>query len=577
MNCIYKQDSQCLWAFLLAVVFVATPLQGQSFTQVDAIDKLYTPNSNYSGAAWIDMDNDGDLDLFVTKGFLFRNDGAGAFTRVNTIIGTNQANQNGNGVSCADYDNDGDIDISLAGSPSTIYTNDGSGNFTALQPIPTPIYGWACAWGDYDNDGFTDIVYTNPAAPFVTQTQPCYLLRNNRNGGFEAITSFEFTQIGSIPYTVPTWSDFDGDGDLDLFIGSGPANGTTAPDYLYENTLAQTGSAELAIMQRAPLTTDWQDGQVWNWIDFDNDGDLDAYLTNYSGAPNRMYLNYNGTYVSQINETTYNSQALSNLWADFDNDGDLDLLTTNENKATQYFRNENGNLTAISNAITTAAGSFKISAVAGDYDNDGDLDVYISGASGRGLFRNDTEPQNHWVRFALVGTQSNKSAIGAVVHIRAVIRGTAVWQQRSISAQNSFNGHSSLRAHFGLGDATNLDSILIRWPSGHIETFSPVSVNAQHTLVEGSGTVVSVAEKNSPQYKLVLHPSPQQHTLAVEIPNQTVRLVLFNSRGQAVYQKQPLLGTTMLSIPTHSLPCGIYILSAELHNGEQLGETILLR
>src|SRR5262249_15618062 len=127
------------------------------------------------------------------------------------------------------------------------------------------------------------------------------------------------------PYTIPTWSDYDLDGDMDLFIGSGPAQVAPLPDFNYKNLLKETGSFSLERLTSFPFKVP-QDGQTYNFIDYDNDGDLDICLTNYSQAPSRFYLNSDTGYVSLTTPFTTTIGHLSNCWGDIDNDGFLDVL-----------------------------------------------------------------------------------------------------------------------------------------------------------------------------------------------------------------------------------------------------------
>jgi enediyne biosynthesis protein E4 len=472
----------CILFFLWGI------FNGYLFAQI--FEKVTDPNNpvvttaidaNYSGAAWVDIDNDGNLDLFTTKNFLFRNLANGNFERL-TNFQSLSASQLGNGTSWADYDNDGDADLFLSGNPSLVYKNDGTGNFEPVDESPLGTSddnrGWTGAWADYDNDGFVDLVIVHPRGFLGSPSIPSRFFKNNGDGRFTKIDSFQFTTVLA-PYTVGTWSDYDQDGDMDLFIGSGPA-GTPALDYLYNNTLVQSGVADFERITTSPIGTDLQDGQVWNWIDYDNDGDLDAMLTNYGGAPNRFYKNENGTYVSQMNSLTVNGSYLGNSWGDIDNDGDLDVILTNEG-STQVFENSGNDIFTLD---TTFSGSAR-SCTLGDYDNDGDLDMFVSGNNAaKGLYKNIISNGNAWVNFTLKGSISNYSAIGAKVKLKANINGNPVWQYREVSAQNNFDGQNSERVHFGLGDASTIDSVIIIWPSGQQKILTNLSINNFYTEVE---------------------------------------------------------------------------------------------
>ncbi|KAA3615123.1 MAG: PKD domain-containing protein [Calditrichaeota bacterium] len=461
--------------FLSSMAF----LQAHTFTKItDESNPIVSTQTgqNYSGAAWIDYNNDGLLDLFATPTHLFKNLGDGSFETIFSDLGSLQNSNLGTGTSWADFDNDGDLDCFISGNPSILYRNDGNDQFNPMLEgdLSTDVAnrGWACAWADFDNDGYTEIFITHPAG-FVGPSLTSHFFINNTNGIFTKNSEYEFS-TKQAPYTVGIWSDYDLDGDIDLFIGSGPA-GTPGPDHIYDNLLVDTGTAGFSPIQTSPLDG-LQDGQVWNWIDYDNDGDLDAFLTNYGGAPNRFYRNDDGLYTSLSNALTGSGSMLANSWADVDNDGDLDVVLTGDTGNGFYINNGDGTFSSVANEI---AGLVSVGATWGDYDNDGDLDLFLSDGNqlnnSQALFQNEIGPENNWLNVSLAGTVSNNAAIGAKVRIKAIISGSAVWQFREVSAQNSFNSHNSLRLHFGLGDAENVDSLQVLWPSGQITNMENVS------------------------------------------------------------------------------------------------------
>ena len=466
---------------LFIFTVMSSPLMfGQTFTKIeDSSNPIVSTqlDNNYSGAAWVDYDNDGDLDLHTSKNFLFQNNGSDIFELVNTIIGLDQSGQ-ANGISWGDVDNDGDLDCFLAGIPSVLYLNNGAGQFEKVETGDIAIgdkRGWTAAWADYNIDGFLDLIVTHPAGFVGQPVISNQFYDGNGDGRFTERTDFEFTEE-TAPYTVASWSDYDLDGDLDLFIASGPAVGSPERDYLYKNLKVETGTADLERISESPIGTDKQDGQVYNWIDFDNDGDLDLFLTNYGGQRDRFYENEGGIFSEVINALTIEGNRLANTWGDLDNDGDLDVVITSESQNYYYRNNGDGTFTEVENAISQSGSSR--GAVLGDYDNDGDLDLFVSGSGdAKGLFRNDTENENNWLSISLKGTVSNKSAIGARVMVKANINDEDQWLIREISTQNSFNSHNSLRLHFGLGDAASVDSLKIFWPSGEVDEFGEISSN----------------------------------------------------------------------------------------------------
>lgn len=486
-----------LAALVLALAAPAT--QAQVFTKVtDVTNPVVTqggPAALYGGASWPDADGDGDIDLYVNGVGLFRNDGGGAFTRLPGAVPP-QASSFAN--SWADVDNDGDLDVFVTGGApngSILYLNQGGMVFSPVYSGPIgdtwASRAWGCAFGDWDADGWIDLV-TAAANGFGGIANPNRLFRNE-GGVFAAVDSTPVTQ-GLAPYTVPSWSDYDLDGDPDLFIGAGPANGTTARDYIYVNR-HESSPAWFTRLSTGPLGTDLQDGQVYNWIDFDNDGDLDCYLTNYSGPMggmvNRLYRNDGGTFLSlsaaQAGVIVSDAlPSLASVWQDFDNDADLDCLVTQDGALPNRFYRNNG--AGFFNVITipglSVAGPH-YSAASGDYDGDGLMDLFVSGdATTFGLYRNTTSNANGWLQVRLVATISNRAAIGARVRVYATVGGSPRRQMREISAQNTFNGMNALDAHFGLGDAAIVDSVVVEWPSGLRNRREGVAVNGVLTVME---------------------------------------------------------------------------------------------
>jgi PKD repeat protein len=470
--------------FLIILAFI-TAAQAQTFVQItDASNPIVTTSGagsdSYAGASWIDYDNDRNIDLFVCPDHLYRNNGGGSFTEVmNHGIGAGLPHIPANGTSWADMDNDGDVDCFYSGPVSRLYRNNGKdSNFTFTPVTRGEISslnnrGWAGAWGDFDSDGFVDLIITHPRG-FVGSPIRNPFFRNLGAGEFDRITTGDVVK-DLAPYTVATWYDYDLDGDEDLFIGSGPATAVPAKDYLFKNFLKETGTPDLKRLTEGIIATEGVDGQVWNWIDYDNDGDLDAYLTNFSAvSENNLYRNDQGVYKKMTPAevgpiVSSNNFSLANVWADFDNDGDLDCFITRDGsrKCFYYINNGNGTFSSVDTVPMVKKNGPHIGAAAGDYDNDGDMDLFVvNGTSLNELYRNEQPAANNWLKVQVNGFPLNRSAVGAKVKVKAVINGSSVWQIREVSAQNSFNGHSSPIVHVGLGDAAVIDSLVVDWLSG---------------------------------------------------------------------------------------------------------------
>ncbi len=493
---------------IMTALSAPTSTWAQGFTRITDLGNPVATDSTitaYTGCAWGDYDGDGREDLLVVNqnaNFLYHNDGGGAFTRLTAVDAGAISSDPGlfRGVAWGDYDNDGDLDCFIAGNTSGLYRNNGAPPWFTKVTVPdigtTDTRGWSPGWGDYDNDGNIDLIIAFPTGFVPAPGSKNQMFHN------DGPPNYTFTRVdtGAVvsefePFTSLNWSDYDLDGDIDLFIGSGPASPSPAPDFLYHNHLIESGTAGFTKITTAPIATDVADGQVWNWVDYDNDGDLDAYRTNWGGAspgirPNDLYRNDGGVYT-QITTGAIATDAfisLANIWEDFDNDGDRDCFVTNDNNArnSYYHNNGDGTFTSLTLFEVNGEPTSSYGATAGDMDEDGDLDLFVAGvgASRRYLLRNDTDGLLNWLKIKCVGQQSNGAAIGATIWLWATINGIATRQHREIQTQNSFLCHNSLIVHFGLGDATVIDSFRVEWPSGSVTDSANVPVNQTLTIVE---------------------------------------------------------------------------------------------
>ncbi len=497
--------------FSTLLLLAASPLGAQTFTRItDATNPVVQFGGStlqYAGASWIDADGDGDDDLYLCGPGLFRNDGGGTFVR---IVGPYSAQGFQFGSTWGDVDNDGDVDAYVTSTGpigSSLYLNQGGLAFTKLTTAPigqspdTP--AWGCAFGDMDNDGLLDLVAVAPEGYVGTNVKN--RLFHNLGGGQFARLDTAAMSLTSSTHTTPAWSDFDDDGLPELWIGAGPVNGTTARDYVYVNR-SDESAGWFERLSTGVLGTDLQDGQAYTFVDYDNDRDLDVFLTNYVGTTggmvNRLYRNDGGgTYTrltgAQAGAIATDAQAsLAAVWQDFDNDGDIDCLVANDFSAftNRYYRNNgNGAFSAITVAGLTVAGPH-YSAASGDWDGDGKMDLFVCGSTTTfGLYRNTTANTNGWIEVKPAGVASNRSAIGARVYVHAVIGGLPRWQMREISAQNSFNGMSTLTAHFGLGDASMADTVVVEFPSGLRMTRTAIASGSRIEVIEEAVTSVDIA------------------------------------------------------------------------------------
>ncbi len=567
--------------FCLSFTFTAF---SQKFTLItDANNPIVsepTIGGTYFGTSWTDIDNDDKLDLFY-GGAIYRNLGNGNFEVAEGGAAIPFATALV-GCSWADYENDGDLDLiysrfSTPGILQTrIYTNTGGGKFVEANTILNTISSgtWSTQWCDYNNDSYVDFILTFADGFLNPLSFPNRLYRGNSDGTFTEVTEpYEFLTEKEA-YTVSSWADYDEDGDTDLFIASGPAAGPAGikQDFLFKNLQIETGTEGFQKLTSSDLSfaEDPQDGQNYNVIDYDNDGDLDICLTNYSGIENKFYVNDSGNYVStSVPFTTSNNQNLSNAWGDFDNDGDLDvIITASSATGSGYFiNNGDGTFTESgSNLINSTTSGNSTGATIGDYDNDGDLDFFVVGGGIKGLFRNDLAVKNHFVNIKLIGNPSNKAGLGARLELTTRIKGKIVTLKREISASNTFMGHNSLRAHFGLGKAPKIDKLTIYWPSGNIDTFQNLRVNRFYTLEEGKKKPVfpPIKERKDENIEVIVYPNPSKKLVRVKIENLKSKneiTVSINDVTGLLISKTTFERNQDIELNTSSLPKGSYFLN----------------
>ncbi|MDY8138833.1 FG-GAP-like repeat-containing protein [Aquimarina sp. 2201CG5-10] len=562
---------------LLFICFIFTITAfSQKFTLIKDTDNpiISDPpiSATFFGISWTDINNDNLLDLFYA-GTIYKNIGHGNFEVMPTDIPNPQATFLSS-CSWGDYENDGDLDViySRFSAPSTlqtrIYKNDGTGHFTEANTILNTINSgtWSAQWCDFNNDSYLDFILTFADGFLNPSSFPNRLYRGNADGSFTEVTEpYEFLTTKA-PYTVSNWIDYDEDGDRDLFIASGPAAGPSgiAPDFLFKNLQIENGQEGF---ERIPTTelsfaNDPQDGQCYNAIDYDNDGDLDFCLTNFSGVENKFYVNQEGTYIETPTPfTQVNDNNLSNVWGDFDNDGDQDVLITDSGcHGSGYFvNNGDGTFTERKrNIINLDSRANSTGITVGDYDNDGDLDFFAVGANSKALFRNDLRIKRRFVNIKLIGNPSNKAALGARLELTARINGQEVTQKREISASNSFMGHNSLRAHFGLGRAPRISKLKIYWPSGNVDTFSNLRVNKFYTIEEGKPISLPIKKSDEKlDFNIALFPNPTENSVTLGLDkteiNTPIIINLADAAGRIIskktydIQEEIVLDTTSLS------------------------------
>ena len=579
--------------FIILLFFLSTLYAQDPF---DGPNKIIDGDNNVSvGAAWADYDNDGDQDLFFSNGasglpyvnYLYQNNGDGTFTKITSgdIVNYNKIS---GGSAWGDYNNDGYLDLYVAhandglnGLPDKLYLNNGDGTFTDASAgdltstaLPTATGGWA----DYDNDGYIDMVTSN-VSNFGSPTNHKQY-HNNQNGTFTSVSSNltgGTSDLGGV-----AWCDYDNDGDMDVVMVAGSTSESTV---LWTNTGTDFTSTTLASGPGAKAAS---------WGDYDNDGDFDLYITAYSQGSNNpdknlFFRNDNGTLVQVTSGTIVNDADYSygSAWGDYDNDGDLDLYVANDGdtlKCRLYINNGDGTFSSLQNSNIVDSVFYARGCAWADYDNDGDLDMVIARDGPNYLFKN-LESGNNWINIKLTGTDANKAAIGAVVKVKATINGSAVWQMRQVSSQTGYGGHDSFRLHFGLGDATLVDSVEIIWPgSGNVEYYTNLLTNSFYSFTEQTASAIKNETGVVKHFELGQnYPNPfnPSTTIVYDVPkNSVVRIEVYNILGQKV--ATPLnapvtAGRHTLKFNASQLPAGIYLYRMSASNFTQTRKMILTK
>ena len=490
------------------------------FTQITNSD-IVSDQGNWIGCAWGDFHNNGFLDvvaanLFGTNAYYENNNGM--FLKISQGDPVQDADY---GVSAlaADYDNDGNLDLALTSgafyslSRNRLYHGNGDGTFSrASGGIVTNLaaYFGPGAWGDYDNDGFVDLLVLNHGTANANGG-PNVLYHNNGDGTFTRVTSGAIVNDFISAGFCATWEDYDNDGFLDLLVINASGN-----NFLYRNNRNGTfGRVSTNIV----ATDSWSQGAACAaWGDYDNDGLPDLFVTDGAGIRNQLYHNSGHgvfTRVTSGPELVPSPDGAFDgcAWGDYDNDGYLDLFVGGFNETNALFHNNgDGTFTKIlSGAAVQGGGPHMVCGPVSwvDYDQDGFLDLYVglvdatnepSFLPGKNLFYRNNGNSNAWLEVKLVGTVSNRSAIGAKVRVHATIGGKSFWQLREIGNGGGYNC-PPLVAHFGLGDATNMDTLRIEWPSGTVQELHNIAPRQILTIIEPPRLMVGMTN-GVPQFSL---------------------------------------------------------------------------
>ena len=511
----------------------------------------YLLETTGTGVALFDYDGDGFLDVFLVNGttlegfpkgkepinHLFRSRGNGTFEDVTARAGVGASGW-GQGACTGDYDNDGheDLYVTYYGQ-NRLYHNRGDGTFEDVTARAGLLdkrtrWGTGCAFLDYDRDGRLDLLAANyidldlARAPTPDSGLCRYkgvkvacgppgltggknvLFHNRGDGTFEDVSDKSGITKASGTYGLGVSTlDFDDDGWVDAYVAN-----DSNPSALYRNNHDGTFT-DVAVTSGCAYSQDGkpQAGMGVAIGDYDHNGTMDIFKTNFAGDTSTLYANSgqgfcdDRTFAAGIGVNT-RWLGWATAFVDLGNDGWLDLFLANGHvypevaqlkteaayaqRKVVYVNRGNGRFEDVTEQLGAPATTPRAArgAAVGDVDNDGDVDIVISNVNAPpDLFRTDTEAGRHWLLVKLTGTTSNRSAIGARVGCTA--GGMTQWEE--VRGGGSYISQNDLRVHFGLGETTKVDRLWVRWPSGLEEEWRELAADQILPLREGSGRKAS--------------------------------------------------------------------------------------
>ena len=559
-----------------------TNLFGQIFTKItDPANPIITEQFGSGGGSWIDINNDNLLDLFVPNGnlnsqnnSLFLNTGNGNFIKVST---GNMVEDGGSsiGSTWGDFNNDGFIDCFVTNRNNFgnfLYKGNGDTTFTKIVTgslITDIANSNSSSWVDADNDGLLDLYIVN-----FFSSDLFY-----KGDGLPDHTFTSQAPINSgTGYSIPgAWADYNNDLLPDLFIGNAGAQN----DFLYTNN----GS----LVFTETIINDANTTLGASWADYDNDGDLDLFAANYLNNANILYQNsgspsYTLTPVAGSNVSTIGN-TVGSAWGDVDNDGDLDLFIADDGSNNKLFLNDgfpNYTFTSAATESAVSDGGNSFGCILGDYNNDGQLDIFVANQMNQEnfLYQNNGNT-NHWVTIKCQGITSNRSGIGAKVFLKATINGNPTWQMQEVAGQTGYNSQN-LWLHFGLGQSTTIDSIIVKWPSGQVDNCVNIEADTIYEAIEGLCLETGIRDfENNSDTKFSVSPNPFSRETKIEYSlakDENIRISIYNLLGEnikTILNEIQLKGFHETNITSSELNSGIYFLEIQTETFKAIKKIIL--
>lgn len=567
----YQTQKRSITFVLICYTLISVPAFPQIFTRVtDPTNPIVTDGSESGGGSWIDVNNDGWLDLLVSNGNLVERDehlylnlGGSGFVRVTTGAIVNNGGSS-IGSTWADMDEDGSLDCFVTNRNNFgnfLYMGTGDTVFTQVttgEVVTAIANSNSSSWCDADNDGDVDLYVVN-----FSQSDLLYL--NSGSPSYELSPASPISS--STDFSISgAWADMNNDLLPDLFI----CNSGTSSDDLYMN------DGDLAFTH-----TTIQDGRATmgaSWGDFNNDGYLDLYAASFLQHGNILYQNTGAPdfelapLIGAVPEVAGN--CVGSVWGDVDNDGDLDLYVGDDGGNNHLFINSGPPSYTFTENLTDASvmdGGQTFGCSMADYDNDGHLDLFVANRlDEQNFLYHNNGNSNNWVTIKCIGTASNGSAIGTKVKVKANINGNMITQTQEVLGQTGYNSQN-LWLHFGLGDAAIIDTVFLIWPSGIVDTCTNVPVDAQFLAQEGACVTLSMHDevlRNGLEASLYPNPATDKINLTfTQIKAGRTLIVISDVSGRVVQEQthatDQIPGTVEVDVV--GLPTGHY--NCTIRNG----------
>jgi len=481
-----------------------------------------------NGCAFLDYDNDGNLDILLVgpKLALYKGDGHGKFTDVTHQTGLDTLTGHFLGCAIGDYDNDGYDDLYISGYRTGLLLHNEAGkrftDLTRAAGLKAQPWGTSCAWADVDGDGRLDLFVGNYAefdpkkhhrlcddgdkvlacGPLAFRSLFGVLYGNVGGGKFQDVSTL-WHSAGWGKSLGAAFADYNHSGRPSLYLANDECMGSLLQNQ--GSTFREEGPASGTAFDGEGHT---HGGMGVDWGDWDNDGKLDLFVATYQSEAKCLYQNGGGGLFQEVSHSVNLAKralpyvAFGAKWLDYDNDGWLDLMIANGHvednihdvdpaatyrQPTQLFWNAHGKTFADMSERAGEALPRPIvgrGLATGDFDNDGRVDALVVDSAGTPLLlRNESPKTGHWLSFSLTGVHSNRDAYGAQITVTA----NGSTQTRVCHTDGSYLSASDRRVHVGIGQAKSAQKVSILWPDGHQNSFVGVPADQEYAVREGSG------------------------------------------------------------------------------------------